>query len=179
MKLEVMENRQFWRRDRGKRVAFQLVGEDSEVLAEYAEMAKQVLEGIPGLTEVFASNEEGGQELHIQLDRELAARMGVSPRQPAETIGLTFRGQRLQRFRTADGEREMRLTLDEQTEETLSQVHNLPIWTDEGEKIPLASLADFRSGPRRRAHSPRRCARPVSGWAQSTPTERGRTTCPW
>ena len=147
VKLEVMENRQFWRQDRGKRVAFQLVGEDSEVLAEYADLAKQVLEGIPGLTEVFASNEEGGQELHIQLDRELAARMGVSPRQPAETIGLTFRGQRLQRFRTADGEREMRMTLDEQDEETLAQVHNLPIWTDEGEKIPLASLATFEEVP--------------------------------
>ncbi len=47
--------------------------------------------------------------------------------QPAEVISLTYRGRRLQRYRTEDGEREMRLTLDEQEEESLSQLRNLPL----------------------------------------------------
>ena len=143
LKLEVMENRQFWRHDRGKRVAFQLVGEDSEVLRDLAEEAKERLEAIPGLVDPSSSNEEGGQEIHVELDRELAFRFGVMPTQPAEVVGLTFRGRRLQRFRTEDGEREMRLTLDEKESETVSQLRNLPVWTDEGEKIPLASMAAF------------------------------------
>jgi HAE1 family hydrophobic/amphiphilic exporter-1 len=148
LKLEVQENRQFWRHDRGQRIAFQLVGEDSEVLAELAEDAKSRLEAIPGLLEPGSSNEEGGQqEIHVELDRELTSRLGVSPMQPAEVVGLTFRGRRLQRFRTLDGEREMRLTLDERDKETISQLHNLPVWTNEGEKIPMASLADFSSVP--------------------------------
>jgi len=143
LKLEVMENRQFWRHDRGKRVAFQLVGEDSEVLRDLAEEAKERLKAIPGLVDPSSSNEEGGQEIHVELDRELAFRFGVMPTQPAEVVGLTFRGRRLQRFRTEDGEREMRLTLDEKESETVSQLRNLPVWTDEGEKIPLASMAAF------------------------------------
>jgi HAE1 family hydrophobic/amphiphilic exporter-1 len=147
LKLEVQENREFWRHDRGKRVAFQLVGEDSEVLASLAEEAKRRLEAIPGLMDPSSSNEEGGQEIHVELDRELASRLGVSPMQPAEVVGLTFRGRRLQRFRTEDGEREMRLTLNEQEEETVSQLQNLPLWTEGGEKIPLASLADFHEVP--------------------------------
>jgi HAE1 family hydrophobic/amphiphilic exporter-1 len=69
LKLEVMENRQFWRHDRGKQVAFQLVGEDSEVLRELAEEAKSRLEAIPGLVDPTSSNEEGGQEIHVELDR--------------------------------------------------------------------------------------------------------------
>lgn len=147
VKLEVIENRQFWRQDRGKRVAFQIVGEDSEVLAEYAERAKQQFEQHPEFTEAFASSEEGGQEIHVELDRELATRLGVTPTQPAQTVGLTFRGRRLQRFRTPDGEVEMRMTLDEKQNETLSQLQNLPIWTASGEKIPLASLATFEQVP--------------------------------
>jgi HAE1 family hydrophobic/amphiphilic exporter-1 len=147
LKLEVMENRQFWRHDRGKRIAFQLVGEDSEVLRELAEDVKSRLEAIPGLLEPSSSTEEGGQEIHVELDRELAARLGVSPMQPAEVVGLTFRGRRLQRFRTEDGEREMRLTLDEKETESVSQLRNLPIWTDEGEKVPLASMAEFYERP--------------------------------
>jgi HAE1 family hydrophobic/amphiphilic exporter-1 len=147
VKLEVMENRQQWRQDRGKRIAFQLVGDDSETLARLAEEARRRLEEIPGFTNTFASNEEGQQELHVELDRDLVARYDVSPMQLAQVVGLTYRGQRLQRYRTGDGEREMRLTLDEKEVETLSQLHNLPIWTDAGDKIPLAALADFQEVP--------------------------------
>jgi HAE1 family hydrophobic/amphiphilic exporter-1 len=147
VKIEVMENNQFWRQDRGKRVALQLVGEDSEVLARLADDAQVRIEGIPGLVDAFSGSEERQQEIHVNLDRELASRMGIASTQPAEVVGLTFRGQRLQRFRTPDGEREMRVTLDEKETETVSQLRNLPIWTEEGEKIPLASLATFDEKP--------------------------------
>ncbi|UCG50772.1 MAG: efflux RND transporter permease subunit [Candidatus Latescibacterota bacterium] len=147
VKLEVMENRRFWRHDRGKQVWFQIVGEDSEVLARLAEEAKQLLAGIPGLGDPQSSNEQGGQELHVELDRDLASRYGVSPMQPAEVVGLTYRGRRLQRYRTPDGEREMRLTLDEKETESVSQLTHLPLWTSDGERVPLASLAEFKEMP--------------------------------
>ncbi len=86
-------------------------------------------------------------ELYVDLDRELAARYGVPLNQPAEVVSLTFRGRRLQRFRTPTGEREMRLTLDERENESVSQLHNLPVWTADGDKIPLASMAEFRIAP--------------------------------
>jgi HAE1 family hydrophobic/amphiphilic exporter-1 len=41
----------------------------------------------------------------------------------------------------------MRLTLDEREKETISQLQNLPLWTDGGEKVPMASLADFHEVP--------------------------------
>jgi HAE1 family hydrophobic/amphiphilic exporter-1 len=153
MKFEVQENNQFWRQDRGKRIALQVVGEDSEVLAVIGDEVKQRLEEIPGLIEPFAGgwggDREGREEIHVEVNRELASKMGISMHQPAEVVGLTFRGQRLQRFRTADGEREMRVTLDERQTESVSQLRNLPVWTEEGEKIPLASLASFqeKTGP--------------------------------
>ncbi len=147
VKVEIQESGQFWRQDRGKRIALQLVGEDSEVLADLADDARARIEGIPGLFDPFSGSEERQQEIHVNLDRELASRMGISTTQPAEVVGLTFRGQRLQRFRTPDGEREMRVTLDETENETVSQLRNLPIWTEDGEKIPLASLATFEEKP--------------------------------
>ena len=145
VKVEVQENRQHWRMDRGKRVAFQLVGEDSAVLAHLAEEAKESLQRIDGLTDPFSSNDQGGEEIHVQLDRELLSRYGVSPNQAAEVVGLTYRGRRLPRYRTADGEREMKLTLNEERVESLAQLRNLPIWTEDGERIPLASMAVLKA----------------------------------
>lgn len=147
VKLEIQETVQMWRPDRAKRIAFQLVGEDSEVLGALAEEAKRRLGEIPGLLDPFASSEEGQQEMHVELDRDLAARYGITPQQAADVVGLTFRGRRLQRFRTGDGEREMRLLLDEQRHGSLSQLHNLPLWTESGERVPLAALASFRQVP--------------------------------
>jgi HAE1 family hydrophobic/amphiphilic exporter-1 len=147
VKLEVHENQHFWGGDNAKQIFFQIVGEDSETLASLAEEAKLLLAAIPGLGDPQSSNEQGGQEIYVKLDRNLTSRYGVSPTQPAEVVGLTYRGRRLQRFRTADGEREMRLTLDEKETDTQDQLANLPIWTAEGEKVPLASLADFEERP--------------------------------
>jgi len=149
LELVVQDQSQQWGRHRGggHRIAFQLVGEDTDVLRELAEEAQQRLEAIPGLVDPWSSSEEGGMELFVDLDRDLAARYGVPLTQPAETISLTFRGRRLPRFRTAQGEREMRLTLEERETETLSQLRNLPLWTETGTKVPLASLAEFRSVP--------------------------------
>jgi len=147
VRLEVTENAQMWRMDRGKRIAFQLVGEDSEVLGELAETIKQRLSEIPGLVDPFSSNEQGNQELHVEIDRDLASRYGVSPFQPAQVMGLTFRGYRLPKFRTPQGEREMRLLLDEDRYRSISDLAHLPIFTPSGEKVPLASMATFREKP--------------------------------
>jgi HAE1 family hydrophobic/amphiphilic exporter-1 len=147
VKLEVMDSGPMWRMGAGKRIAFQIVGTDTEVLARLGEEAKQRLEGIPGLHDVFTSAESGGEELYVNLDRDLAARYGVPLIQPANVVGLTYRGQRLPRFRTPDGEREMRLTLDEKKTESLSQLRNLPLWTTDGQKVPLASVAQFKMVP--------------------------------
>jgi HAE1 family hydrophobic/amphiphilic exporter-1 len=148
IRLEVQDQAGWgWRHGGAKRIAFQLVGEDTGVLAELAEEAKLRLQEIPGLSDPWTSTQTGGMELHVDLDRELAARYGVPLTQPAEVVSLTFRGRRLQRFRTPGGEREMRLTLDEREVESVSQLHNLPVWSESGEKIPLASMAEFRVEP--------------------------------
>jgi HAE1 family hydrophobic/amphiphilic exporter-1 len=148
IELEVQDSAgHFFGRRGGRRIGFQIVGEDTGVLNKLAEEAKLRIGDIPGLVDPWSSSEAGGLDLHVDLDRELAARYGVSLNQPAEIVSLTFRGRRLQRFRTPEGEREMRLTLDEQETESISQLKNLPVWTPDGEKIPLASMADFRFRP--------------------------------
>jgi len=131
----------------GKRIAFQIVGEDTGVLSRLAEEAKLRIGGIPGLVDTWASTQSGGMELSVNLDRELASRYGVPLNQPAEMISMSFRGRRLQRFRTPEGEREMRLMLDEREESNLSDLRNLPLQGSSEEKIPLASLADFQIAP--------------------------------
>jgi HAE1 family hydrophobic/amphiphilic exporter-1 len=144
VRLEVQDRGQFQRPDRGKAIAFQLSGEDSEVLADLAQSARDRLDRIAGLHDSFASNEEGAQEVHVSIDRGLAHRYGIPVEQAGQVVGLTFRGRRLRKFRTDTGEVEMRLTLDERQGESLAQLHNLPLQLPNGLTIPLASIARFQ-----------------------------------
>ncbi|MCB9650665.1 MAG: efflux RND transporter permease subunit [Deltaproteobacteria bacterium] len=151
VKLEVSEQGHDWRPDAGKKVAFQLVGDDSETLADLAEEAKARVDQIDGLVDSFTSAQQGGQELHVSLDRDLLARYDIPATQPAQVVGLTYRGLRLPRYRTDSGEREMWMLLDDQENETLEQLRDLKLKTGDGETVPLAALADFhqRRGPQR------------------------------
>ena len=153
VKLQVQEERRGWRRHGGggKRIGFQIVGEDSETLLRLADAAVERVAAIPGLINVETRQQEAQAELYVEPDRDLVARYSVTPEQMSQVVGLTYRGRRLQRFRTEDGEREMRLTLDEEQTESLSQLRNLPLWTPEGEKVPLAAVADLVEHPGREA----------------------------
>lgn len=149
VKLEVTEGRRAWRRGGGKRLMFQIVGEDSDVLKDLAAETKDRLGEVEGLVDPFSGAEEGGRELHVELDRQHLSRFGIPGMVPAELVGLTFRGRRLPRYRTPQGEREMRLTLDERESESRTQLENLGVVGDDGTRVPLASIADFteRRGP--------------------------------
>ncbi len=143
VRLEVQDNIPFWMRDRGKRIAFQLTGEDTEVLTVLAEEARIRLEEIPGLFDFYTTAEGGKLELQTRIDRERSRIYGVDAGTPAEVVELSFRGRRLPRFKGPDGEVEMRLTLDERETRSVEQLHNLTLIPASGAAIPLASVAEF------------------------------------
>jgi HAE1 family hydrophobic/amphiphilic exporter-1 len=151
LRLQVSEPGSSWRRDRGKRVSFQILGEDPQVLADLAQEARERMAAIPGLVNPFADTRTGEHELHVELDRDLSSRHGLSMTRAAETVGLTFRGYRLPRFRTPRGEREMRLVLDERKHTSVAQLANLPVVAEDGSELRLAAVAEFkeRLGTRR------------------------------
>lgn len=169
LKLEVVDDHRFWRQDRGKRVAFQLSGEDFAVLGRLAEDARLKLETIPGLQDSFSSAAQGPQELHIELDRALMDRYEVAPSAAAQVVGLTYRGRRLRRYSTPQGEREMRLTLDERAVESVAQLRNLSIWTKTNKRVPLAVLGRIRT--KRGAETIQRSNRRAGVWVGARYTE--------
>ncbi|MEZ4386069.1 MAG: efflux RND transporter permease subunit [Candidatus Krumholzibacteriia bacterium] len=148
VELTIQENAQGWHRGGGRdRIFFNIVGDDTATLNELAEQAVARLQELPGLFDVNSGGQDAAQELHINVDRELASIYGMRPDQVGQMVGLTFRGRRLPRFRTPDGEREMRLALDEQQERSVDDLANLPLYNDAGQLVPLASVADLDQAP--------------------------------
>lgn len=150
VELTIQENAMGWRHGGGRdRLMINLVGEDTAVLGALAERVVARLQQERGLADVTAGEQDAAAELHVAVDRELASRYGMQPDQVGQMVGLTFRGRRLPRFRTPDGEREMRLALDEREQRNVEDLGQLPLFTATGAQVPLASVAalDPVAGP--------------------------------
>jgi HAE1 family hydrophobic/amphiphilic exporter-1 len=148
VELTIQENTQGWRHGGGRdRVMFNIVGDDTATLNELAEQAVARLQELPGLVDVTAAGQDAAEELHVAVDRALADHYGMRPDQVGQMVGLTFRGRQLPRFRTPGGERDMRLALDEQDQYSINDLANLPLYTDDREQVPLASVASLDPMP--------------------------------
>ncbi len=140
-----------WRRPGGQEMTrVTLSGESSQVLAEYAAQVETVLSRIEGFKNVRSEATRGDREIHVVVDRERARQYGFSTQQMAQTVSAAMRGQNLRRFRTENGEIQVRLKFQDNDRQTLDQLRNLPLLRNGNEQVKLASLADFRvrRGPR-------------------------------
>ena len=119
-----------------------LYGSDTTTLMILAEEAIRRLRTIPGLASVDTDLERGGQELQIQVDRDVARRLGINPQAIQSNISNTMRGTEVGRFNADDG-REMRVfaQLGDVDRAGLDDVRSMTFRTDGGAEVPLESIA--------------------------------------
>jgi HAE1 family hydrophobic/amphiphilic exporter-1 len=143
VKLQVQDNGPFWRRNSGKRVAVQLRGPDSDTLEKLGEEAVRRISDIEGLFDFYSTADGGQLELHSEIDREKVTRFGVALNEPSSLVEMTFRGQRLPRYKSPDGEVEMRLTLGEGERTDIEDLKRLGLFAENKSAIQLENVASF------------------------------------
>ena len=127
-------------------------GESSERLSEISFEMADVLARVEGFRDVRSEAEQGEEEVQIVVDRERARQYGYTTQQVASTVSTAMRGFNLRRFRTPDGEVDMRLAFQDSDQQSLDNLRNIPIQSqNEGQDpIKLTALADIKTsrGPR-------------------------------
>ncbi len=127
-----------------------LSGESSERLVEIADDVAGVLSRVEGFRDVRSEAETGAEEVRVVVDRERARQYGYSTQQIASTVSTAMRGFNLRRFRTPEGEVEMRMAFQDSDQRSVDDLKNIPVQRPGAEPIKLAALADFTTsrGPR-------------------------------
>ena len=136
----------------GESIRVTLRGPSSEVLAGLAEEAARRLSTVDGLRDVRSEARRGEREVQVVVDRRRAHRYGVSSDAVGQTVATALRGHPLRRFRTPEGEVEMRLLFQDADRQTIDQLRTLALpGTGAGNApLPLAAVADLAvvRGPR-------------------------------
>lgn len=139
-------NFQFDQQGGGEGFSLQISGDSTERLNELAVDIGRTLASIGGLSDVRSDAESGDREVRVTVDRIRAASVGLTSREIADAIAVAMRGQNLREFRGDAGEVEVRLAFRESDKQSIDQLQDLPLYTAEGRRITLGSVASFELG---------------------------------
>ncbi|HJW30773.1 MAG TPA: efflux RND transporter permease subunit, partial [Saprospiraceae bacterium] len=102
-----------------------------------------MIKAMPGANDVSVSVEEGNPELHVELDREKMAQLGISVGQVGETLQTAFAGNTDAKYRQGNNEYDINVRLDEFDRNNPTDVDRIQFINDRGEQIALSQFASL------------------------------------
>ncbi len=135
--------------DNDSNLAVEIRGYDLETLDALARRVMELIEDVPGLTDVRSSREGGiGQEL-IRIDRDKAADLGLSVQQVASALQTAVSGTRAGEFRQAGDAYRILVRLENAERLSLDEILDLTLATPTGEQVALRNIIELEpaTGP--------------------------------
>jgi HAE1 family hydrophobic/amphiphilic exporter-1 len=99
------------------------------------------LGGIPGVIDVASSAEPGNPEVRVELDRERAGTLGVTPAQVGNALRRKIRGDKIGEFREGEERLDIRLRASQADRNRASDVASLRIPLQDGTAVPVSAVA--------------------------------------
>ena len=130
----------------GEGFSLQVSGDSTLVLNELSTGIIRALSTVPGLKDVGSDAESGDLEVRVIIDRDRAALVGLSAAEIAQSVSIAMRGEELREFRGDFGEVAVRLAFREDDKQSIDQLMELPLYTSEGRRITLGSVASVHIG---------------------------------
>lgn len=131
--------------DQGTRV--QLLGDSTAVLAPLSKQVARILESVDGVATARSEVSAGQSEVEVTIDRDQALRHGLDTQRIASAISTALRGRNLRPFRRDTGELTTRIAFASTDSQTLEQLKGLMLYSSDGKRVRLDSVADFHVAP--------------------------------
>jgi HAE1 family hydrophobic/amphiphilic exporter-1 len=127
----------------GKPIQIEIFGFDIGETDSLAAQIQEILEDIPGTTDVVVSRGEGKPEYWVEVDRKKAARAGLTVGQIAVTLRNNFYGDDQVKFREEGEEYPVFVQLQEEDRESLGDIGNVMISSPMNKLIPLRTVSQI------------------------------------
>ena len=125
------------------RFAVKFFGQDSGTLRTLAEEAERRLATLDNMQDITPSFKRGRKEIQVNIDREKAARLGLTAQDLSDVFAFTLGGMRLPRFDTGEREVDMWLALRIEDRSNLADLKQLQFGTGDGRVVVLGDIATF------------------------------------
>lgn len=123
--------------------AVKLFGQDTGELYTIADEAARRLETLENVEDIVTPRTQGQREIQVRVDRDKAARLGMTSKDVSDIFGFTLGGMRLPRFKAGDQEIETWLALRLEDRQNLEDLRSLQFRTRDGTQVQLGDIATF------------------------------------
>jgi len=127
-------------------INIELSGPNNEQLGALTTAMVQIINGVDGVVDLKDNFEAGRPEITVNVNREEAARVGVSTSAVANTVRGAINGLEASTFRDDEDEYDILVRLPEQQRNEIEDIASLQVANDDGIRIPLTEVADIRVG---------------------------------
>lgn len=129
----------------GSALSITIRGDNMDVLKQLGTNLADLVEGIPGTREVTSSMDDAKLETQVIVDREQAARYGLSASQILSAVRATLDGQIAGKIRTQEDEINIRIFVNYDQAVTMGELANITIVSPTGARIPLGVVASIEN----------------------------------
>lgn len=130
-------------------VGIKVYGQSLDTIAEVSERVKSVLEGTPGIADLFVEPITGGKYLSIDVRREDLGRYGLSVDDVNQTVESALGGAPI--GQTVEGRQRFNISvrLAQEYRNSVEQIRRIPLQSTSFGEVPLSAVADikFEDGP--------------------------------
>lgn len=119
-----------------------LFGPDTGVLAEKGAQIQAIVEKTPGVADVKMDQASGIPQVQIQIDRQAAARYGVSVDRISELVRLAIGGEELTQVWKNQRSYGVFVRFPDSTRGDIESIKNLMVDTPSGAQVPLSQVAN-------------------------------------
>ena len=130
-------------------VGVKVFGQNLDTLAAVSERVKKVLEGTPGIKDLYVEPITGGKYLSINPRREELARYGLSIDDVNQTVETALGGASIGNAVEGRQRFSINVRLAQDYRNSVERIKRIPLMSPAFGEVPLSSVADisFRDGP--------------------------------
>ncbi|SHI21503.1 efflux RND transporter permease subunit [Desulfosporosinus lacus] len=120
-----------------KDAEYHFTGDDFETLLNYSQQAESAIKRIPGAVDVSMSYKSGKAEATLEVDRDRAADLGVSPLVVANTLGTLFNGSLVTQYETEKDRYDVKLLLQDDQRKDFDSLKGIYVPGSNNSMVPL------------------------------------------
>ena len=128
-------------------ITMRMRGDNTQILAEYAERFKEVMRKIEHLSDVATDLEQSKEEMRIAIDEPLADQAGVNPMVIAQTVDAALRGARMPYMKQGGREVPVWVQFREEDRKSKSNLDNVAVASATGGLLPLSQVVEYSRNP--------------------------------
>jgi Cu/Ag efflux pump CusA len=126
-------------------LAVKVYGPNLHELRRRAEEVRATMASVPGIADLQVEPQVEVPQVHVDINRDAAARYGLSPAVLAETLETAFNGHAVSQMLQGQRAYDVLVWLDEPSRNNLTAIRSTLVSTPAGPRIPLTQVAEVHN----------------------------------